>query len=82
MIDRQPVGRNQSRSLFHKSLLQIGEDSVCFFVLPNETQEGKKRFLKERRKMLLDQIQVLHGGQSNTSLNGQAAVGTGTGRNA
>mmetsp|Transcript_25758 Transcript_25758/g.34420 ORF Transcript_25758/g.34420 Transcript_25758/m.34420 type:complete len:130 (+) Transcript_25758:254-643(+) len=55
MIDRQPVEKNQSRSLFHKSLIQIG-DSICFFMLPNETQERKKRFLKQRRKQLLDQV--------------------------
>ena len=29
-------------------------------MLPNETQERKKRFLKERRKQLLDQISLLH----------------------
>ena len=36
MIDRQPVEQNSARSLFHKSLIQIG-DSIFFFVLPNET---------------------------------------------
>ena len=29
-------------------------------MLPNETQERKKRFLKDRRKQLLDQISTLH----------------------
>ena len=53
MIDRQPIGKNESKSLYHKSLIQIG-DSVFFFMLPNETQERKKRFLKERRKQLLE----------------------------
>ena len=73
MIDRQPLAKNESKSLFHKSLIQIG-DSVCFFMLPNETQERKKRFLKERRKQLLDQISALHG---TTGKNPQALGGKG-----
>jgi len=36
-------------------------------MLPNETQERKKRFLKERRKQLLDQISALHGAGKNPS---------------
>lgn len=68
VIDRQPLAKNESKSLFHKSLIQIG-DSLAFFMLPNETQERKKRFLKDRRKQLLDQISTLHsqGGASKPS---------------
>ena len=72
MIDRQPVEKNQSRSLFHKTMIQIG-DSICFFMLPNETQERKKRYLKERRKQLLDQIGQVHnvGGGPNSKNSGK-----------
>jgi hypothetical protein len=34
-------------------------------MLPNETQERKKRYLKERRKQLLEQISILHGSSKN-----------------
>ena len=53
LVDRQPLGKGQSKPLFHKSLVQVG-DCLFFFMLPNETQEKKKRFLKEKRKQLLD----------------------------
>ena len=53
LVDRQPLATQEVKALFHKSLIQIG-DCLLFFLLPNETQEKKKRFSKERRKQLLD----------------------------
>lgn len=53
LVDRMPLHKQDIRPLFHKSLIQIG-DTLLFFLLPNETQEKKKRFLKQQRKQLLD----------------------------
>lgn len=58
LVDRLPLLRSETRALFHKSLIQVS-DTLMFFLLPNETQEKKKRFLKERRKQLLDQVSLL-----------------------
>ena len=59
LVDRQPLAKQESRPLYHKSLVQIA-DCMFFFLLPNETQEKRKRSLKERRKGLLEQVHMMH----------------------
>ena len=61
LVDHTPLERGEVRPLFHKSLIQIA-DQLAFFLLPNEVADKKKRFLKEKRKELLDQVHLLHGG--------------------
>ena len=54
-VDRLPLKPQETRQLQHKSLIQ-SSDQLMFFLLPQETLEKRERFLKERRKQI---IQIL-----------------------
>ena len=68
LVDRAPLVQNQDRILHHKSLIQIG-DTLFFFLLPQEGLEKKKRWLKERRKIILEQANILNPIKNNFDLN-------------
>lgn len=59
LLDRQPLAPKSERVLFHKSLIHIG-DTLLFFLLPQENLEKNKRWLKERRKVILEEMNILH----------------------
>lgn len=59
MIDRAPLVPTNERVLYHKSLIHIG-DTLLFFLLPQENLEKKKRWLKERRKIILEEANILN----------------------
>jgi len=43
----------------------IGDDSIFFFLLPQEFLERKKRWLKERRKIILEEANILYPPKNN-----------------
>ena len=55
MVDREILAPKKERLLQHKSLLMIG-DSLLFFLNSQETLEKKKKWLKEKRKIILEEI--------------------------
>jgi hypothetical protein len=65
MVDRAPLLHGQERTLHHKSLIMFGDDGLFFFLLPQETLEKKKRWLKERRKIVLEEVNLLNPPKNN-----------------
>ena len=59
MVDRAPLVKGSERNLYHKSLIMIGNDCLLFFLLPQEYLERKKRYVKERRKLILEESIIL-----------------------
>jgi hypothetical protein len=55
-VDRLPLAFGDKRTLQHHSLVQIGSDFLGFFLLPQESVEKRKRFLKERRKQITQML--------------------------
>ena len=64
MVDRAPLASKNERVLHHKSLILIG-DTLLFFLLPQESLEKKKRWLKERRKIILEEANILNPPKNN-----------------
>ena len=65
-VDRLPLKPQETRQLQHKSLIHIA-DQLMFFLLPQETLEKRKRFLKERRKQIIQILQQPQSGQKDDS---------------
>ena len=65
MVDRAPLGKGVEKPLYHKSLIMIGDDCLLFFLLPQEYLERKKRWVKERRKVILEESNILYPPRNN-----------------
>jgi hypothetical protein len=77
MVDRCPLVTSHDRILHHKSLILIG-DVLLFFILPQESLEKKKRWLKERRKIILEEANILNPPHNNFDfLNAKKGAKTG-----
>ena len=54
LVDRKPLKSGLETILFHHTLIQLSSSAIFFFLLPHEAIEKKKRWLKERRRELLE----------------------------